>query len=119
MSEKKTKLYINVLIRDSTNKKVLLSHRKNGFGANKWNGIGGEIQPPESVIECGKRLTKEAGLEVNTLNYVGYIEFQVEDKMNEKIEMYILLAEEYSGELAYTEGSFHKIIEILMILRIL
>ena len=105
MSADKTRiLFASVLIRDLASKRLLLAQRSNGFGANKWNGIGGEIQPPESVQDCGKRLVRElVGLEVDALDYVGFIEYQVENKMNETIEMYILVADEYKGELAINE----------------
>lgn len=35
--------------------KVLLGMKKRGFGAGKWNGFGGKVEPGESIEEAAKR----------------------------------------------------------------
>lgn len=34
---------------------VLLGMKKRGFGAGKWNGFGGKVQPGETIEEAARR----------------------------------------------------------------
>ena len=44
-----------VLVRDVPQRRILLGMKKRGFGAGKWNGFGGKLEPGESVQEAAKR----------------------------------------------------------------
>lgn len=35
--------------------RVLLGMKKRGFGAGKWNGFGGKVQPGESIEDAARR----------------------------------------------------------------
>lgn len=35
--------------------KVLLGMKKRGFGAGKWNGFGGKVQPGETIEDAARR----------------------------------------------------------------
>lgn len=35
--------------------RVLLGMKKRGFGAGKWNGFGGKVQPGETIEEAARR----------------------------------------------------------------
>lgn len=50
------KKFTLVLIRDLERNKILLGYKKRGFGKDKWNGLGGKVEPNESLTECAKRL---------------------------------------------------------------
>jgi 8-oxo-dGTP pyrophosphatase MutT (NUDIX family) len=47
--------YTLVFLRDLTNHKILLGYKKRGFGVHKWNGLGGKVEPGESVYEGALR----------------------------------------------------------------
>lgn len=46
---------------------------------------------------------EEAGLEVDSLKKVGFIEFQFESKMNEILDVHVFCADGYSGTIRETE----------------
>lgn len=39
--------------------RVLLAMKKRGFGVGKWNGVGGKVQPSESIAEAAVREAQE------------------------------------------------------------
>lgn len=43
------RLYTLVFVRDLANQKVLLGYKKRGFGIHKWNGLGGKVEPTETI----------------------------------------------------------------------
>lgn len=49
------KVYTCVFLRDPGGKKILLGYKKRGFGAQKWNGLGGKVEPNETILEGAKR----------------------------------------------------------------
>jgi 8-oxo-dGTP diphosphatase / 2-hydroxy-dATP diphosphatase len=61
--------------------KVLLGMKKRGFGAGRWNGFGGKVDPGETVEEAARREVKEeAGITVNDLTKLGVIDFEFQGK---------------------------------------
>jgi hypothetical protein len=56
-----------------------------------------------------REVLEESGLEVDDLKYVGYIEYQFQNKMNETLENYVFLTENFKGEIRETEGIILKI----------
>ncbi len=56
MQEAVRKLFTLVFVRDLPNRRLLLGYKKRGFGANKWNGLGGKVEKGETIIEGAKRL---------------------------------------------------------------
>ena len=40
-------------------KKVLLAMKKRGFGKDRWNGVGGKLNPNEKIEEAAVRETQE------------------------------------------------------------
>jgi mutator protein MutT len=56
---------------------VLLGMKKCGFGAGKWNGVGGKVEEGEMVEDAAKReCREEIGIVPTTLQEVGTIVFQ-------------------------------------------
>lgn len=59
---------------------VLLIRKKRGFGANKYNGVGGKVEEGEGVLEAAIReIREEVGIEPLELRYAGVLEFYSED----------------------------------------
>jgi ADP-ribose pyrophosphatase YjhB (NUDIX family) len=105
------RIYSLIFIRDTANNKVLLGYKKRGFGVNKWTGLGGKVEPNESLYECAKREAKEeCGLDIDNVNHLGCIEFQFEDKMNELLEVHVFCSDSFRGELQECDGNCYKLI---------
>ena len=52
----KTKAYtLCFTFKDSSWKQVLLGMKKRGFGAGRYNGFGGKVEPGETVKEAAIR----------------------------------------------------------------
>ena len=50
-----------VIINDG--ERVLLGMKKRGFGAGRWNGFGGKVEPGEAIDAAASReLREEAGI---------------------------------------------------------
>jgi len=57
--------------------RILLGKKKRGFGAGKWNGFGGKVEPGETIEEAAKReLREESGLEAQELEQCGRLVFE-------------------------------------------
>ncbi|XP_026224073.1 7,8-dihydro-8-oxoguanine triphosphatase isoform X1 [Anabas testudineus] len=78
--------------------RVLLGMKKRGFGAGKWNGFGGKVQPGETIEDAAKReLLEESGLTVDALEKVGNIKFEFVGE-TELLDVHIFRADTYNGE---------------------
>jgi 8-oxo-dGTP diphosphatase len=54
-----------LLVRGDPSQQVLLGLKRAGFGACKWGGFGGKIEPGETLAMCAAReLQEEAGIQV-------------------------------------------------------
>lgn len=83
--------------------KVLLGMKKRGFGAGRWNGFGGKVEPGETIEEAAKRETKEeAGIEVSEMTKKGVLEFTFENDPK-VLEVHIFHISEFAGEPQETE----------------
>ena len=118
------KVYTLVFVRDLAKEKILLGYKKRGFGMNKWNGLGGKVEPNETILEGAKRYSffnfvfksfkfqlklkkkqkqsearEESGLEILSIKKVGYIEFQFESNLSEMLEVHMFSGDKFKGEL--------------------
>jgi len=83
--------------------KILLGMKKRGFGAGRWNGFGGKLNPGESIEEAAKRETKEeCGIEIIELEKIGIIDFEFEGNP-EILEVHLFSIKDFSGEPVETE----------------
>ena len=83
------------------NNKILLACKKRGFGLGKFNGIGGKVEPNETVINAAIRETQEE-IFITPLNPIlkGIIEFDEFYKGERtKVIMHIFVANSYSGRI--------------------
>ena len=81
----------------------LLGMKKRGFGAGRWNGFGGKVEPNESIEEATIRETQEeAGVTPLQLRKLGIIEFYfLETK--DLLEVHIFKSTLYEGEVGESE----------------
>eukprot|EP00299_Pterocystis_sp_00344_P001617 c11478_g1_i1.p1 GENE.c11478_g1_i1~~c11478_g1_i1.p1 ORF type:complete len:170 (-),score=40.96 c11478_g1_i1:134-643(-) len=55
---------------------ILLGMKKAGFGAGRWNGFGGKVEPDESVLQAAEReLTEECHLTAKSIQHIGTLHF--------------------------------------------
>lgn len=91
-----------LIIKDN---KILLARKKRGFGKGKINGIGGKMQPGETIDETMVRETvEEIGVVPKDYKKVGLITF--DELLNgERVfnDMHIYLANDYDGEIVESD----------------
>ncbi|XP_047215669.1 oxidized purine nucleoside triphosphate hydrolase-like [Girardinichthys multiradiatus] len=89
--------------------RVLLGMKKRGFGAGKWNGFGGKVQPGETIEDAAKReLQEESGLTVDVLDKIGNIKFEFVGETH-LLDVHIFRADSYKGEPTESDGkTFYK-----------
>ena len=52
--------------------KVLLAMKKRGFGAGKWNGVGGKVKDGETIKQAAIR-EQESGVTLQSLEKVAVL----------------------------------------------
>jgi 8-oxo-dGTP diphosphatase / 2-hydroxy-dATP diphosphatase len=83
--------------------RVLLGMKKRGFGAGRWNGFGGKVDPGETVEAAARReINEEAGIAVRDLTKVGAIDFEFQGKPG-ILEVNIFKSTDFTGEPAESE----------------
>ena len=103
-----------LLVKDD---QILLAMKKRGFGAGKWNGVGGKIEQGESVEDALVReCQEEIGVTPTSWDKVAELDF-VQDATNEPWHMYVhaYISHEWEGEPAESEEmrpEWYKIAEI-------
>lgn len=83
--------------------RVLLGMKKRGFGAGRWNGFGGKVEPGESIEDAAKReIWEEAGVKVTDIEKVGKIDFEFLGNP-EVLEVHIFKADDFMGNITESE----------------
>ncbi len=78
--------------------RLLLGMKKRGFGAGRWNGFGGKVEPEETIEEAMRReVREEAGIKVTSAEEVGIIEFEFQGNP-EILEMHVFRGNSFEGE---------------------
>lgn len=87
--------------------KVLLAMKKRGFGAGKWNGVGGKVAEGESIEDAAARETnEEIGVMINAcdLRHHGSIKFSFDGGNPDWAqEVHIFITDKWKGEPAESE----------------
>ena len=81
--------------------KVLLAMKKRGFGAGKWNGVGGKVSDNEDIKDATVReANEEIGVSINKedLKSHGSIKFSFDGKPDWNQEDHIFVTEKWEGE---------------------
>lgn len=77
--------------------RILLGMKKRGFGAGRWNGFGGKVEPGETVEAAARReFLEEAGITVGVLIELGLLEFEFEGNP-EILQVHVFGACDYTG----------------------
>jgi len=77
--------------------KILLIHKKRGFGAGKINGPGGKVDPGETPLESALRETfEELGIKPLGTEASGELHFQFRDGFS--LHCTVFLAHDFEGE---------------------
>lgn len=81
--------------------KILLAMKKRGFGEGKWNGVGGKIEPGETLEGALVRETKEEiGVTPKSWQAVAELDFIQDAETTDPWHMYVYayMCEEWEGE---------------------
>lgn len=85
---------------------VLLAMKKRGFGAGRWNGVGGKLDPGETIEQALVRECQEE-IEVTPITYskIAEHDFILDSEGQESWHMYVhtYVCTEWEGEPVETE----------------
>jgi 8-oxo-dGTP diphosphatase len=82
--------------------KILLIHKKRGFGKGKINGPGGKIEAGETPLECALRETQEElCITPSGVKHAGELHFQFQD--GHSIHGHVFTATDFAGTPSETE----------------
>lgn len=83
-------------------KEILLAMKKRGFGAGKWNGVGGKIdlkKGDKNIADTAIRETKEEiGVNIKELDKMAVLNFRFPYKREWDQDVHVFLARGWEGE---------------------
>ena len=80
---------------------VLLAMKKRGFGAGRWNGVGGKVAPDETILAAARREIREeicVDTKPEHLESRGTIEFYFPHKPDWNQRVHIFFVNAWEGE---------------------
>lgn len=86
------------MFQDPKTGKILLGMKKRGFGAGRYNGFGGKLEPGETPEQSAKReVLEEIGVTIKDMELVGHILFSIEgDEKDPEVFIYRVMS--WEGE---------------------
>lgn len=108
-----TQATLTLLIKGKeADKEILLAMKKRGFGAGKWNGIGGKIdfsKGDKDIFDTAIRETKEEiGVNAKKLDRVAVLRFRFPYKKEWAQDVHVFLVKDWEGEPKESEEMFPK-----------
>ena len=108
-----TQATLCLLVKDNQREKeLLLAMKKRGFGAGKWNGVGGKLDSEKGdadIIETAIReLKEEIGVKVEDLEKVAILSFYFPSKKEWNQDVHVFLVRNWKGEPRESEEMFPK-----------
>ena len=89
------------LIKDNL---ILLAMKKRGFGVGKWNGVGGKLNPGETIKEAAIRETKEEiNITPTNMRQVAILSFYTPDNPEWNQEVTVFEVDTWEGKPQETE----------------
>lgn len=84
--------------------KILLGMKKRRFGAGRWNGFGGKLDPGETIEQAAVReMNEEIGITALDMDKRGILHFEFENDPAVTLEVHIFSVTKFSGEPMETE----------------
>lgn len=85
--------------------KILLAMKKRGFGAGRWNGLGGRPEQGETLHQAAIRESQEeAGITPTNFTYVAELNFKWPQKTdNNEFQVHTYLCDQWEGKPTETE----------------
>lgn len=83
---------------------ILLAMKKRGFGMGRWNGVGGKLEPGESIVDGALREThEEIGVYAQNLKEVAQLAFTFAEKPESNQLVHVFFSEIWENEPAESE----------------
>ncbi len=84
---------------DNNIQNIVLAMKKRGFGMNKWNGVGGKVEPGETIEQSAIRETEEEiSVIIKDIVKVAELTFYFSENPDWDKVVYVYFAENWEGE---------------------
>ncbi len=84
---------------DLETQEICLAMKKRGFGMNKWNGVGGKVEPGESIEQAAIRETEEEiSVTIKDIVKVAELTFYFSDNPDWNQIVHVYFTENWEGE---------------------
>jgi 8-oxo-dGTP diphosphatase / 2-hydroxy-dATP diphosphatase len=78
---------------------LCLAMKKRGFGAGRWNGVGGKVSGAESIEDAARReAQEEIGVQADSLKKVAELSFSFPHKPEWDQLVHVYISESWKGE---------------------
>lgn len=85
-----------IFVRDGN--KILLGMKKRGFGAGRFNGFGGKVEPNETPEQgVVRELTEESGITASEVKKHAVLNFSFANKPDWNQVVHVFIAQSWSG----------------------